>query len=416
MKKILTLLTMMIVWASAHAQSPTWHPADSSMAFDGDVKYVTNYDSTLTAFGEFSGHMAQMREGIWITSEAPPAFTAVTSIEFNGEWWIGGTESPYLAKWNGSTWTSPINLNGKVNNLCVFDGKLYIGGVFSLADGQSTSNIISYDGNNTNVLSGGVTGDVQSLNVYDGLLLIGESSLGPSGAKIEAWDGTNFVPFIQPANAYINEAVVFNSLILFEGMITNPDDGSGWIHRIVYFNGIEWHNFCDLSGDVRSFYVDSNSLLIAGPFDSINSNPISNIARFTDGVFEQIGAPIFGWINSVCLNNNGEVVIGGKFSETYGGFLTPNVLIFSEESPTGGTDAVETENLSGVTLFPNPASDIIQISGLPSTKTDIDIYDVTGRRVAHYVAMQKATLNVSGLPNGMYLIRTPNSESRFIKQ
>lgn len=408
---------MVFSFAIAYGQSPTWHPVDSNMLFDSDVTYVTNHDSMLTVFGKFSGHMAQMREGAWIISEAPPSFTAVTSIEFNGEWWIGGNETPYLAKWDGSSWTSPISLNGKVNNLCVFGGKLYIGGVFTLANGQPTSNIIYYDGNNTNVLSDGVTGDVQSLNVYDSLLLIGESSLGPSGAKIEAWDGTNFVPFNQPANAYINEAVVFDSLILFEGMITNPDDGSGWDHRIVSFDGTNWHNFCDLiTGDARTFYVDSNSLLIAGSFDSINHQPIKNIARFSDGVFQSIGT-VFGGIYSICTDNSDNVIIGGWFGPDDSSPWYPNVLVFSQESPTGGTDLIQSNSTDVINLFPNPATNYITVSGLPVQKTDLEIYDYLGRRVALYNdVVSMITLDVSNLSDGVYFLKTQNDVAKFIKK
>lgn len=83
--------------------------------------------------------------------------------------------------------------------------------------------------------------------------------------------------------------------------------------------------------------------------------------------------------------------------------------------------AVEEENQirkNELTLYPNPASDILFISYKPQTKNPkFEIIDVTGRKI---LTTKQTQIDVSKLPQGLYLLKVQDGElifsKRFIKE
>lgn len=72
--------------------------------------------------------------------------------------------------------------------------------------------------------------------------------------------------------------------------------------------------------------------------------------------------------------------------------------------------------ISELTLFPNPASNILNITGLKQ-KEAYRIYDYTGRFITKGTFDVDATLNTENLPSGLYLIQFKNSGAlKFIKK
>ena len=79
------------------------------------------------------------------------------------------------------------------------------------------------------------------------------------------------------------------------------------------------------------------------------------------------------------------------------------------EEPTGLVEVLE----SSLNVYPNPASGIMTIEGLPAdAQADIILYDLRGvkMRFIKNVATPKVSLDISGLPSGVYLlqVRLPN--------
>ena len=75
---------------------------------------------------------------------------------------------------------------------------------------------------------------------------------------------------------------------------------------------------------------------------------------------------------------------------------------------------IETPNVvQSIRVYPNPASNTITIE---STSSSIDIYDIMGRCVSSATANNGATtIDISRLPNGVYLLRTNNTTTKFLK-
>jgi len=68
--------------------------------------------------------------------------------------------------------------------------------------------------------------------------------------------------------------------------------------------------------------------------------------------------------------------------------------------------------VKAITLYPNPATDLIHIEGGQSSQAVV-IYDATGRRVVQHtvVGTDITTLNISALPNGVYLYTIVEGDS-----
>lgn len=71
-------------------------------------------------------------------------------------------------------------------------------------------------------------------------------------------------------------------------------------------------------------------------------------------------------------------------------------------------------NEAKIMIFPNPASDNVNISGMEQPCT-IRIYDLAGRQVSHFIATQsKEVLDISGYANGSYLLQVLDKSGNLI--
>ena len=425
MKKMLNFLTMVIVWASAHAQSPQWLPFDSGTIFTNNL-YSFTYGDDLYVSEEITGYLYKSVSGVW-EPVVSPGFGIRVSKDFKNQWWVVGDSS--VAVFNESEWTVVKTVHGQILTAEIGnDNNLYIGGSYETDDG--ITNIMKTDGTNflpldTNQSIGQVLAIVVS--PFTGNLQFCQGIDAPPTSHIIEWDGVSYqIPNNEGTISIfgVGEAVVLDSMIYYFMYSYDPEfPESGMGIHLITFDGTNWKSIAEIDGDIDVLYPDSLGLVFscfgsAWMYHDSISTHLSGVYRLnSDSTVTQIGTTLYGYINTISKNADDQFVVAGYFGEIEGAPIYPNVLVLTNaDTTTGGTDAIEIENLSGFTLFPNPTNGFITISGLPSQKTDIDIYDVTGRRVEHYGATQKATLNVSDLPTGMYVIRTPVGESRFIKQ
>lgn len=66
-------------------------------------------------------------------------------------------------------------------------------------------------------------------------------------------------------------------------------------------------------------------------------------------------------------------------------------------------------NSNAISLHPNPAKDVIYISGM-STDTKIELFDIIGREVHNSRHKDsKAELNISALTKGTYIVKLTNT-------
>lgn len=92
--------------------------------------------------------------------------------------------------------------------------------------------------------------------------------------------------------------------------------------------------------------------------------------------------------------------------DAYLGYGIPNMCAASDI--LASFPIFETNILSEITVFPNPASDYVVLEGLDPATVDVNLFDIGGREVklnSSYINEGKLQFNVNHLSNGMYVIQ-----------
>lgn len=80
-----------------------------------------------------------------------------------------------------------------------------------------------------------------------------------------------------------------------------------------------------------------------------------------------------------------------------------------------GTSGVNTVQAPSVSVYPNPASEWIRVSGLNGSSS-VSIVSAAGTEVGTYVVSDGGKIDVSHLPFGMYIVKLPAGETKLIKK
>lgn len=426
MKKILLIVPMILLcfaMRKANAQELNWLSL-TSQTFNEEVSSASVNDvNVLTIGGLFDGtsgeHFAiydSITHQFLNTMPVPAGVTCQYFWKQTNTWYVGLNESPYAMKWNrvNNEWESFVALDSTVNCFEAYDGKLALGGLFS---GHV---LLSKPEGGVQNLASGVNADVFTLKTAGDSLLIGMGYGGSGVNALTCWNGTQFVSVGNLTFISVNQIEFHNNLIDVAAIVFFNESLQ---NRIMRFEDGEWEELMvtnPWAAGALLWDESSSTLLIGGLFtqvyDQTDTLDVSSpIVGYNDDSIV-LYPTMYGGAKAITKYNN-EIVIVGNFAPTVNGPYYPGVYRLTTDTvTTGGTDAVETENLSGINLFPNPTSDYITVSGLPVEQTDLVIANALGQTVAHYVAMQKATLDVSSFPSGVYLLTTPTGSKRFIKQ
>lgn len=77
------------------------------------------------------------------------------------------------------------------------------------------------------------------------------------------------------------------------------------------------------------------------------------------------------------------------------------------------TSAVKSIELAKLSVYPNPAKSTIHISGL-NNAVDYEVYNLLGSRMLHGSTLN--AINVSSLPSGLFLLKTPLGCAKVLKE
>jgi hypothetical protein len=200
----------------------------------------------------------------------------------------GGNVVNNIAKWNGSTWsplgtgTSGTFADNRVFALAVYDDgsgpALYAGGNFTAAGGVTSPFIAKWNGSTWSNVGGGVSLDVHALAVFDDgtgpALFVGGDFQSPA-AHIAKWNGTSWSNVGSGTDAGV-------------AALTTFDDGSGTAlyasgyfsypgNRIAKWNGSAWSPLGSGTNNGASVFA------MAG----VSSGPASGF--YAGGSFAQMG-------------------------------------------------------------------------------------------------------------------------------
>ncbi len=175
----------------------------------------------------------------------------------------------WISGFAGFDWMSiGIGTNDTIRTLLVHENKLYIGGDFTLSEGESAPHVAMYDlGTGSWSAIGALDGDVHTLAVYNGAIYAGGKFTG----FLARWNGSSW-----------------------------EDVGQGFM----YGEG------------VRTLEVWNNKLLIGGSFELATGAPRFNVATYDNAYMGSLGFGIRTPVNDFAVHNGAlyaacDMILGG---------------------------------------------------------------------------------------------------------
>jgi len=169
-------------------------------------------------------------------------------------------------------------------------------------------------------------------------------------------------------------------------------------------------NFNTASGpDVRAYIVKSNGLSDA----ILQTTKISDLENLEFGLTTNSGTQTF----NIAIPN-GTVI--EEFDRIF--FYCFQFDVLWDYSPFTSFTAsncnllsLENNSIDKITIYPNPARDIIHLKGLTNNETEIRIFDIFGK-LAYSQNKNNKDIDVSQLNSGIYLLSISNQGRRRIQK
>ncbi|MBO2009354.1 T9SS type A sorting domain-containing protein [Hymenobacter negativus] len=347
----------------------------------------------------------------------------------------GGLPANYIARWNGSAWSSmgtgPSNgVNYFVRTLAVAsNGDLYAGGNFSQAGGTAANNVAKWNGTTWSSLG---TGTANGVDVgVIALAVAGNSEVyvggyftqagGIAANYIAKWNGTAWSNLGTGLNSNVlGLAAAGNGNVYVSGSFTQA--GGIAANRVARWDGTTWNSMgTGTANGVNSYvvalatasngdvYVGSSYLSQAGGI------PVNQVAKWNGTAWSPLGTGVNRQVYALATAPTGKIYVGGDFTTTGDGSkLMARFAIYDPNAPLATAAAKATP---AAQLFPNPAHGAATLrlpAGAP--RPPLTLTDALGRVVRRYPASAtaEAELDLRSLPAGTYVVRCGAYSQRLV--
>ncbi len=247
----------------------------------------------------------------------------------------GGVPASCIARWNGSAW-SPLG-SGVQNPMAAFlwnpietllpqaNGGLLVGGLFSSIGGAAAANVARWNGASWTSLGGGVSGAVLGLaDLPNGDLLAAGAA---TGGAVQRWDGSAW-SFVGGPSATVKSLASSSSGKVAAGGLWNAPGAN-----VTVYDGTQWQALGGGGSALGADFDNSplcigeladGTLVVGGAFTAVDGIPCSGLVRHDGVAWSGFGSFVssfpapFAQINALARTGNGDLLVGGFFSQVAG--------------------------------------------------------------------------------------------------
>ena len=94
-------------------------------------------------------------------------------------------------------------------------------------------------------------------------------------------------------------------------------------------------------------------------------------------------------------------------------YALDDIQVITLQQVTAGIRDIDAEDMQ---LVPNPARDIVTLNGIGTTPQKAILYSTAGVKLMEQTVTDGAILNISHLPEGLYILRCGNRMAKIVKQ
>lgn len=94
-------------------------------------------------------------------------------------------------------------------------------------------------------------------------------------------------------------------------------------------------------------------------------------------------------------------------------FALDDIQVITFQASSGITETVAVED---ITLAPNPVRDAITLRGIGDTPQRVSLYSTAGIKIMEQMASDGEVINISHLPEGVYILRCGERVAKMVKQ
>ena len=94
-------------------------------------------------------------------------------------------------------------------------------------------------------------------------------------------------------------------------------------------------------------------------------------------------------------------------------YALDDIQVITLQQVTAGIRDIDADDMQ---LVPNPARDIVTLNGIGTTPQKAILYSTAGVKLMEQTVTDGAILNISHLPEGLYILRCGNRMAKIVKQ
>ncbi len=378
MKSFLAFIMLVLSFSSVIKAQAIWDIAGTGLPY-GTVREISINGNDIYAATYQGVYKSTDNGSNWTKKSNGITNDTIKCFAFNGNKVFAGTwVGVFMSTNNGDTWIlKNSGLNGKIFSMTNIGSNIFAL-VYNYLDSLSTGVYLSTDdGDNWTKKSQGMTSDFPGdiIAKDNNLFLCTGDGMFLSTDMGENWiEKNNGLTIKDVRSIAINEDKIFIGLQA-GGVCLSTDDGELWVKKS---NGLQMQS---LWGYALASYQNTIFLGTLGRGFFISSDFGENWILTNAG----LGGNAIG---TIAINDN--YVYAGT---DMGAFRIPVSEVI--------VDVPENNAESHFSIYPNPASDFILISGI---NDNIKIFDVMGREVWSGKINDGNRIDVSGFSEGVYYI------------